>query len=115
MIAIANGANWRKKVQSFEDDEAVDFLDKLHEESKSYWKVHNNPELLAKYKPDLIPANRITYFTEAHYALEANVIKICEQVASDHGVHVRVRCFDGLMVDFNSDYTDLMRAMEERG
>lgn len=114
LIVMNGAAKWRDWVRSADGD-AAGFIDRLHKEATSYWKIYpqaDYPGLFEKYQPDKKIGNRSKYFCAVHFTIEAAALRICEAVAAAQGVAVRVRCFDGLMVDYREDYPDLMRAME---
>lgn len=115
VLAVLHGGNYKGLVESIKG-RAEEWMAAFGAEVKNYWKAYPKdrfPDQHARLNPEVDTENsRGKFLAACNFHIESEMLSVCENALL--GATIRVRCFDGLLVDKSAgDPTVLAKAMED--
>lgn len=117
VLAVLHGGNYKGLVESIKG-RAEEWVAAFCAEVKGYWKAYPKdrfPDQHARLNPEVDTENsRGRFLAACNFHIESDMLSVCENALKQQGATIRVRCFDGLLVDKSAgDPTVLAKAMED--
>eukprot|EP00729_Bicosta_minor_P019542 gene19542-7177_t len=117
VLAVLHGGNYKGLVESIKG-RAEEWMAAFSAEVKNYWKAYPKERFAdqhARLNPEVDTENsRGKFLAACNFHSESEMLSVCENALKQQGAVIRVRCFDGLLVDKSAaDPNVLAKAMED--